>query len=143
MMPHLWPLPRFFLLFAAVLVLAFPQDLRAFERVSLQITGSDAAMLQPGLEAAAQLNRAQADGVSAPQDVLSLALQDYANLLDALYAQARYSAAVSIKIDGAEAALIETGASEGPAAPRSRRPRRAVSCACWRKANRWCKRARH
>ena len=107
MMPHLWPLPRFFLLFAAVLVLAFPQDLRAFERVSLQITGSDAAMLQPGLEAAAQLNRAQADGVSAPQDVLSLALQDYANLLDALYAQARYSAAVSIKIDGAEAALID------------------------------------
>ena len=104
MIPRLWALRRWLALCIVLLAQAQPQLAQALERVELRISGPDATALRPGLEAAAQLTRAQADGVSTPQDVLSLALQEYSNLLDALYAQARYGATVSIQIDGAEAA---------------------------------------
>lgn len=113
MIPRLWALRRWLALCIVLLAQAQPHLAQALERVELRISGPDATALRPGLEAAAQLTRAQADGVSTPQDVLSLALQEYSNLLDALYAQARYGATVSIQIDGAEAALIDPFATPG------------------------------
>ena len=50
---------------------------------------------------------AKRDGVTSAQDVLAAARADYSRLVGVLYAQARYSGVVQIRIDGREAASIQ------------------------------------
>ena len=55
---------------------------------------------------ASLLATARSEGDKTPQDLVAAAQADYARILGALYAQARYGGVISISIDGREAASI-------------------------------------
>ena len=78
----------------------------AFDEMRLTVSGAEAETLTDALNAASVLRAAQAEGTTAPQDVLSAALSDYRRLVETLYANGYYSGTVSILLDGREAALI-------------------------------------
>ncbi|MCO0612571.1 autotransporter assembly complex protein TamA [Lutimaribacter sp. EGI FJ00015] len=79
---------------------------RAFETMTLQVSGPEKDALTETLNAASILRAAQAEGTTQPQDVLSAALSDYRRLTETLYAQGYYGGTISIRLDGQEAARI-------------------------------------
>ncbi|MEY4698291.1 MAG: hypothetical protein RIT14_2719 [Pseudomonadota bacterium] len=77
----------------------------ALERIDFTTQGLDAD-LQQSLRAASLLLTSQRDGQTDAQALFLAARADYARLLGALYAAGHYSAAITIEIDGREAAGI-------------------------------------
>ena len=92
------------LLLAAGLALA-PPGLGALEQLTFQIEGAS-EVLEDSLKGASLTRRAREDEATTAQDLLAAAQADYRRLVTALYAQGYYSGAVSIEIDGREAASI-------------------------------------
>lgn len=91
---------------AVALVVGAWSDASAQSTLELSVTGPAAETLEPELNAASVLRAAQAEGTTAPQDLLSAALSDYRRLVETLYANGYYGGTVSIAIDGREAATI-------------------------------------
>ena len=63
--------------------------------------------LRDDIVAASLLAAAKADGTTATQDLLAAAQADYARILGALYANARYGGVITISVDGREAAGLQ------------------------------------
>ncbi len=89
----------------ALSALAFASPLGAFQKLDFKVSGDDKA-LTASLEAASALRAARSEKVTDPQDVFAAARAEYGRLLAALYAQGHYSAVISVKVDGREAADI-------------------------------------
>lgn len=96
-----------------ILALVSPVRALALEQVDLRLAGLDRA---PGIDSdeiteilrdASLLRTLLADEVTNPRDVLAAARSDYTRMVEALYAQGHYSVAVSIRLDGREAAQID------------------------------------
>ncbi len=85
------------------LLLAAP--LPALDRLDFTVSTEDKALTKV-VRASSLLLAEQADGTTDPQDLFAAARADYARILGALYAEGHYSAAISILIDGREAANI-------------------------------------
>jgi len=85
--------------------MALPGPVPALDRLDFQVTGGDKALTKT-LRGASLLLTQQADGVTDAQDLFAAARADYARILGALYAEGHYSATISIRIDGREAANI-------------------------------------
>jgi translocation and assembly module TamA len=78
----------------------------ALESLTISLGGTQNEGLEATLRAASLLRLTQDEGVSDPQDLFSTALADYQRLLETLYAEGYYSGAISIRLDGQEAATI-------------------------------------
>lgn len=63
--------------------------------------------LRDTIRNASLLATAQADGTTAPQDLLAAAQADYARILSALYSEAYYGGVINILVDGREAANLQ------------------------------------
>jgi len=77
----------------------------ALEPVAFTVPGAPNG-LEKALRAASLLLRAESDGTTATQDLLSAARSDYARLLGVLYARGHYSGRINIRLDGREAGDI-------------------------------------
>ena len=74
-------------------------------RIRFEIPGAGDS-LRDDIINASLLAAARAEGTDAPQDLLAAAQADYARILGALYARARYGGIITISVDGREAASI-------------------------------------
>lgn len=91
---------------AAALFLALaPAALPALDRLDFTVTTGEGP-LEKAARGASLLLAQQADGVTDAQDLFAAARSDYARILGALYAEGHYSAVISIRVDGREAAGI-------------------------------------
>ena len=93
---------------AGVIALAlttFSNPVWALERFQIQMVAGDAD-LQDAARGASTLRSLSEDDDANPQDLLAAARSDYAQILAALYARGHYSAVITIRIDGREAADI-------------------------------------
>ncbi|MEZ5799116.1 MAG: autotransporter assembly complex family protein [Paracoccaceae bacterium] len=91
---------------AVIVVLGLvPAPLTALDRLDFTVAGGDETLTKT-LRAASLLLTQQADGSTSAQDLFAAARADYARILGALYAEGHYSAVISIRIDGREAASI-------------------------------------
>ncbi|MBS0126193.1 autotransporter assembly complex protein TamA [Thetidibacter halocola] len=90
---------------AAALLLALATPATALDRVDLRLSQDDED-LSTALKGASLLRALRDDGDGDAADALAAAQADYARLLEVLYAEGHYGAAISIKLDGREAALI-------------------------------------
>lgn len=88
---------------AGLLALAMPG--RALDRLDFTVATGEQA-LERAVRGASLLLAQEADGQTAPEDLFAAARADYARILGALYAEGHYSAVISIRIDGREAAGI-------------------------------------
>jgi translocation and assembly module TamA len=75
----------------------------AFDTLTFDIPG-DADGLQDRVTAASGLRDLKDRGITDPQEVIAAARAEYARLLGAMYAEGRYNAVISVRVDGAEAA---------------------------------------
>ncbi len=95
------------------LVLLLPIRVLALEQVDLRLAGLDRYPNVDGEELTEILRQASLletlvnDDETNPRDVVAAARSDYTRLVEALYAQGYYSVAVSIKLDGREAAQLD------------------------------------
>lgn len=89
---------------AAALAIA-PLSAAAFEGTRFETPGADADLAR-ALQSASALRAAEAEGTTEPQDILAAARAEYGRLLGALYARGHYSAVISVRLDGREAANI-------------------------------------
>jgi translocation and assembly module TamA len=108
---------------AAALTLAWPVG--ALDGVRFRVAQSDPGV-EAALRAASLVLEAEREGRVSAQDIFAAAQADYQRLLAALYASGRYGGAISIRIDGAEAAdlapldaprrigTVEVGVDPGP-----------------------------
>ena len=85
-------------------------DARALDSVEISVSGEDQSLVEK-LGAVSLTQAARTSGQTEPQDIMAAALADYSRLLGALYESGYYSAAISIKVDGKEAANISPFAS--------------------------------
>jgi translocation and assembly module TamA len=85
--------------------LAFPDPVKALDKLDFNVAGGDKEV-ESALRGASLLLAAQEEGTTNPQDLLASARAEYGRLVGALYALGRYSAVVSIRVDGREAADI-------------------------------------
>ncbi len=91
---------------ATALYLAFaPAPLPALDRLDFSVATADAG-LEKTVRSASLLLTQEEDGATDAQDLFAAARTDYARILGALYAEGHYSAVISIRIDGREAANI-------------------------------------
>jgi translocation and assembly module TamA len=91
---------------AAALFLAFvPAPLPALDRLDFSVATADKA-LEKTVRSSSLLLTQQEEGTTDAQDLFAAARSDYARILGALYAEGHYSAVISIRIDGREAADI-------------------------------------
>ncbi|MBM3613699.1 MAG: outer membrane protein assembly factor, partial [Alphaproteobacteria bacterium] len=88
---------------AAALTLAWPVG--ALDGVRFRVAQSDPGV-EEALRAASLVLEAEREGRVSAQDILAAAQADYHRLLGVLYASGRYGGAISIRLDGAEAADI-------------------------------------
>jgi len=88
---------------AAALTLAWPVG--ALDGVRFRVAQSDPGV-EEALRAASLVLEAEREGRVSAQDILAAAQADYQRLLGVLYASGRYGGAISIRLDGAEAADI-------------------------------------
>ena len=79
----------------------------AMETLVFRVAGEEAERLEDRLRRVSVLADLQQQERAEPRDVIAATQADYANLLEALYAEGRYSAVINIRIDGREAALID------------------------------------
>jgi translocation and assembly module TamA len=89
----------------ALMLAAAPVGTGWAETIELTVGGDDAALTK-ALRAASPLLAAERDGTTDPLDLFAAARSEYAGLLAALYARGHFSAVISVKIDGREAADI-------------------------------------
>jgi translocation and assembly module TamA len=92
-------------LVAALAMTSIPGPVPALDRLEFQVSGQDDALTKT-LRSASLLLTQEADGATDAQDLFAAARADYARILGALYAEGHYSATISIRIDGREAANI-------------------------------------
>lgn len=78
---------------------------RALDRLDFQVQGTDETVIE-AVGAASLLRSLQAQGQAEAQDLLAAARAEYGRILAALYARGHYSAVISIRVDGREAANI-------------------------------------
>lgn len=97
---------------AAALLLAATEG-QALDRLDIAVAGGSEDLTE-AVEEASQVRSLQAQGQTAPQDLLAAARSDYARILAAMYAKGHYSVVIRIRIDGREAAAIP--ALEAPTA---------------------------
>jgi translocation and assembly module TamA len=83
----------------------WPVPSLALDRLDFTVAGGP-KRLDKAVRAASLLLAQQAEGVTDAQDLFAAARADYARILGTLYAEGHYSAAISIRIDGQEAAGI-------------------------------------
>ncbi len=88
---------------AAALTLAWPVG--ALDGVRFRVAQTDPG-IEEALRAASLVLEAEREGRVSAQDIFAAAQADYQRLLGVLYASGRYGGAISIRIDGAEAAGI-------------------------------------
>lgn len=79
---------------------------RALETLNIELAGGSNKPLLTDLNTASTLRASKRDGRVAAADIVAAAQADYTTLLETLYAHGYYSAVISIKVDGTEAALI-------------------------------------
>lgn len=87
----------------ALVLLAAPVP--ALDRLDFQVSGASKALTK-SVRGSSLLLSQQADGQTDPRDLFAAARADYARILGTLYAAGYYSAVISIRIDGQEAAGI-------------------------------------
>ncbi|MCC5985261.1 MAG: outer membrane protein assembly factor [Rhodobacteraceae bacterium] len=105
MMPSLGKIRRGLLSGLCAVLLAAPVSVHAFERLVFNTPGADPG-LRTALERASLLRNADAEGVSDPLEVFSIARVEYGRLIGILYEAGHYSGTISVRIDGREAADI-------------------------------------
>jgi translocation and assembly module TamA len=88
---------------ALVLAVASPSA-QALDRLDITVAGADD--LTRTVEGASLVRSLQAQGQTAPQDLMAAARADYARILAALYARGHYSVVITIRVDGREASGI-------------------------------------
>ncbi|MDP3197464.1 autotransporter assembly complex family protein [Tabrizicola sp.] len=98
---------------AAVLLGLGAASANALDRLDIVVAGGSGDLTQ-AVQDASQVRSLQAQGQTAPQDLLAAARADYARILAAMYAKGHYSVVIRIRIDGREAAAIP--ALEAPTA---------------------------
>lgn len=104
-MPKTVPRIAGFIAAAALSLGLLSHPLVALDTLDFQVVTTDKALTK-SVRSASLLLSQQADGTTNPQDLFAAARADYARILGALYAEGHYSAAISIRIDGQEAANI-------------------------------------
>ncbi|WP_309664426.1 autotransporter assembly complex family protein [Tabrizicola sp.] len=100
--------PRSHLRWLAPLALSaalFALPAAALDRLDFQVATTDKD-LSKAVRSASLLLSQQAQGQTNPQDLFAAARDDYGRILNALYAKGHYSAVITIRIDGREAADI-------------------------------------
>jgi translocation and assembly module TamA len=95
---------------AAAVLLAGPGH--AFDALGFEVPGADDA-LRDRVITASGLTDLRNRGVTDPQEVIAAARADYARILGALYAEGRYDAVISVRVDGREAADLSPFAAPG------------------------------
>lgn len=93
-------------LVTAFVLLGLALPTAALERLSITTLPSDGA-LEQRLRSASLVALADAEGQTAPDDIVAAALADYRRLLDALYEEGFYGAVIRISVDGREAASLD------------------------------------
>jgi translocation and assembly module TamA len=88
-------------LVAAALIAPLPAQ--AFDRLTFEVPGVGDG-LRERVEAASGLRDLRDRDVTDPQEVIATARAEYARLLGAMYAEGRYNAVISVRVDGREAA---------------------------------------
>jgi translocation and assembly module TamA len=91
---------------AVVLALGLAGPAMAWESLDFALVGQEDDALVEALRGASLLVDLQSREVVAPPDIVSAAQGDYARMVETLYALGHYSAVVTIRIDGREAAAI-------------------------------------
>ncbi len=87
------------------LALAVAAPAAAFDSLSFDAPGAGSE-LRAALRGASLLVNAEREGLSDPLEVFSIARAEYGRLIGALYEAGHYSALISVRIDGREAAEI-------------------------------------
>lgn len=90
---------------ATLLCLVVAPPVWALDRLEITVAGGDEA-LSDAVAAVSLVRAARDRDVVSPQDLLAAARSDYAQILAAMYARGRYSAVITIRIDGREASEI-------------------------------------
>lgn len=98
-------LSRFRLAVASTVLALSATQGQALDRLDISVSGGSEALTE-AVNEASQVRALQAQGQTAPQDLLAAARSDYARILAALYAKGYYSVDIRIQIDGREAAAI-------------------------------------
>jgi translocation and assembly module TamA len=93
--------------FAVALSTALAAPAKAFENIDFNVRGDDGA-LEEKLRNASLLLATGENDVTDPRDLVATSLAEYERLLDTLYADGRYGAVIHIRIDGREAASIQS-----------------------------------
>ncbi len=88
---------------ALALAVASPAA-HALDRLDITVAGTED--LTRTVEGASLVRSLQAQGQTAPQDLMAAARADYARILAALYARGHYSVVITIRVDGREASAI-------------------------------------
>ncbi len=97
--------PQAGLAVALALMTLLSQPAMAWDSFSFRVPGGDRAT-EGAVKAASALAGLRRDGGAEAQDIFAAARADYGRLLAALYARGHYSAVISIRLDGREAAEI-------------------------------------
>jgi translocation and assembly module TamA len=91
-------------------MLALPAH--AFDALTFDIPDAGDG-LQDRVTAASGLRDLKDRGITDPQEVIATARAEYARLLGAMYAEGRYNAVISVRVDGTEAADLSPFAAPG------------------------------
>ncbi len=102
----------------AVVGALLPNGSLALSDFELRVEGQGGEALADDLREVSLLKDAVGDGTTDPREIVALGQNEYLNLLEALYAKGYYSAVISVRLDGQEAARIPVG-GEPPAMSRA------------------------
>jgi translocation and assembly module TamA len=91
---------------AAALALSLAAPARAWDSFAFSVPGADEDLADSLRAASALIELRRLEDDDNAQDVLAAARADYARILAALYARGHYSAVITIRLDGREAADI-------------------------------------
>ena len=94
----------------ALALAVLPGVALALSDFDLVVEGAGGKGLAESLREVSLLRAAVKDGTEDPREVVALGQNEYLNLLEALYAKGYYSAVISVRLDGREAAEIPVGA---------------------------------
>lgn len=86
-------------------LVGLPSPSRALETLDFDVPGASAELLAD-LRASSLLLSAQAEGRTAPIDLMAAARAEYGQLLDLLYEDGRYAPTIHVRVDGREAADV-------------------------------------
>lgn len=92
---------------ALAFVAAWPGVASALDAVDLTVPGADAALLAQ-IRASSLVLEAQAEGRTAPVDLMAAARAEYGRLIGLLYEQGYFAPVIRVRVDGVEAAEAST-----------------------------------